>query len=214
LFLVGASGSGKSTVRAALEHRDDLVVRDLDQAARSDQPVDTRWRAEATEGWIREALDHQHDGVDFVLTGGVFGELLACPSAAKLDGIAGCLLDCEEAERVRRLRARHPERRYTTEELWPHVIWSSWLRLHRLDPQWVPAAIREPELHGGRPTTAWLEWGRWSSWRAGDPRWSFERFSTSDEDLNATCSRLLEWIDDRRAAHAQGTLPLAGRWWD
>jgi CO dehydrogenase nickel-insertion accessory protein CooC1 len=33
-------------------------------------------------------------------------ELLAAPSATEVDGIAACLVDCDEDERLRRLRAR------------------------------------------------------------------------------------------------------------
>jgi hypothetical protein len=214
--LSGASGSGKTTLCAALAARADLVVRDVDEAANADPAptsLDRQWRAEATETRIREALEQQRAGVDFVLAGGVFGELLACPSATELDGIAGCLLDCEEAERVRRLRVRDPGRDDGSGELWPHVIWSAWLRLHRVDPQWLPRVLREPDPHGGR-VAPWLEWERWAGWGAADARWSFERLSTSDEDVEATCAQLLEWIEGRRAARKAGTLPLAGRWWD
>ena len=68
--------------------------------------LDREWRVRQTEGWVQRALALQADGQDTVLVGGVFGELLACPSATALDGIAGCLFDCEENERLRRLRAR------------------------------------------------------------------------------------------------------------
>lgn len=36
------------------------------------------------------------------------GEVLACPSAPALDGLAVCLMDVEDGERLRRLDARDP----------------------------------------------------------------------------------------------------------
>jgi hypothetical protein len=98
LFVVGASGSGKTAQRLQLADRlPDLAVHDVDDPFADAPPArssDRVWRAGQTEGWIGRALAHERDSVDTVLTGGVFGELLACPSAVRLDGIAGCLLYC------------------------------------------------------------------------------------------------------------------------
>jgi hypothetical protein len=207
--LIGASGSGKTTLRRALAERTDLALADLDERV-DDLPhperLDKRWRAEQTEAWLRVALDRQREGRDFVLFGGVFGELLACPSAIELDGIAGALLDCDDAERVRRIRERGP---IANEELWHHVIWSSWLRLHRLDPGWLPRVITDADDHGGG-VASWLEWDRWSGWSAGDPRWAFDSVSTSERSLADTCAWVLDWV----AAQKHLTPPLSGRWWD
>jgi hypothetical protein len=97
LFLVGASASVKTTLRLQLADRlPDLAVHDVDEPFADAPPpteLDRVWRAEQSEGWIGRALEYERDGVDMLLTGGVFGELLACPSATRLDGIAGCLLD-------------------------------------------------------------------------------------------------------------------------
>jgi hypothetical protein len=207
--LIGASGSGKTTLRHALEGRTELGLADVDERV-DDRPypqrLDKQWRAEQTEGWLKVALDHQRDGRDFILFGGVFGELLACPSAIELDGIAGALLDCEDAERVRRVRERGPT---DNEDLWHHVIWSAWLRLHRVDPQWLPHVITGNDPHGG-DAAPWLEWHRWSQWRAGDPRWSFESISTSELPLDETCTWVLDWAAKQRRA----TAALSGGWWD
>jgi hypothetical protein len=37
------------------------------------------------------------------------GEILAAPSATRLDAISACLLDCTDHARIARLRARGPE---------------------------------------------------------------------------------------------------------
>ena len=73
-----------------------------------------------------------------MLFGGVAGELLASPSAVELAGIALCLLDCSDEERVRRLRAR-----YADEPLDPG-------RIERIDSTGEPAARTAARLD------AWL----------------------------------------------------------
>jgi hypothetical protein len=207
--LIGASGSGKTTLRHALAERTELPLADLDEPV-ADRPYPERlgklWRAEQTEAWLQVALEHQRAGRDFVLFGGVFGELLACPSAIELDGIAGTLLDCGDAERVERIRERGP---IENEDLWHHVIWSSWLRMHRLDPGWLQRVITEDDGHGG-DVASWLEWQRWTGWSAGDPRWAFELVSTSDLSLADTCTWVLDWIAAQQGARP----PLSGRWCD
>ena len=220
LFMImGASGSGKTTQFRGLEG---LVaaaaVHDLDdpfgEPAKPTE-LDREWRALQTEGWVQHALALQGGGQDTVLVGGVFGELLACPSATGLDGIAGCLLDCEENERLRRLRARDPERDLTDDELWPHLIWSAWLRLHRCDPSWLARPLRGADP--GSPSEGvapWLEWSRWESWEAGDPRWSFHRLDTTHRAPAETTRKLLKWIDEQRRLGRTGRLPLSGTWWD
>jgi hypothetical protein len=202
--LIGASGAGKTALRRALAA--DVAVADLDEPVRDGPPrerIDKGWRSGQTEAWLRVALEHQQEGRDFVLCGGVFGELLACPSAIELEGIAGALLDCEEPEQARRIRARGP---VADEDLWHHLIWASWLRMHRLDPTWLPHVITAPDPHGG-DVASWLEWQRWSAWQPGDPRWRFERVATSELTLGETRAWALDWIAARKPA-------LAGHWWD
>ena len=144
-----------------------------------------------------------------MLVGGVFGEVLACPSAVELDGIAGCLLDCEENERARPLGDRDPGR-IEGDDLWPHLSWSAWLRVHRVDPQFFPRPIRS--VNGGR-VAPWLRWERWERWRRGDPRWQFARVDTTVSPPDAVAAELSAWVESERARRDDGTLPLAGRWW-
>ena len=142
---------------------------------------------------MQRALALQADGQDTVLVGGVFGELLACPSATGLDGIAGCLLDCEENERLRRLRARDPECDLVDDELWSHVIWSAWLRLHRGDPSWLTRPLRGADSSSPEEGVApGLEWCRRESLSRGDPRWSFHRVDTTHRAPAETTRELLE----------------------
>jgi hypothetical protein len=103
------------------------------------------------EEWIGLALEAQQAGRDFLLAShSPLGELLACPSAPDLDGIAACLLDCVDTSRVTRMRERgiNPK--------WPptqHALnWASWHRMHAWDPQWSTETGRPPTPMGAGGT--------------------------------------------------------------
>ncbi len=111
LFLLfGSSGSGKTFVLDPLRERlPEVAIHDFDEAG-VPPGADMAWRHSRNEQWVQRALDHQATGVDVVLAGQTpFGELLASPSADKLDGIAACLLDCDDEVRIARLEARGQE---------------------------------------------------------------------------------------------------------
>ena len=75
-------------------------------ARSSQRSAGTVWRQETTEYWLQQALVHQVEARDTMICGGaVLGEVLACPSALKINGISACLLDCADAVRIDRLRA-------------------------------------------------------------------------------------------------------------
>ena len=111
LFLLfGSSAAGKTFALAALHGRvPGLAVHDFDEIG-VPAGADAAWRHRAIEQWVRRALDYQAEGTDVLLAGQTpFGELLAAPSASRLDAISACLLDCDEDTRVARLLARGPE---------------------------------------------------------------------------------------------------------
>lgn len=61
------------------------------------------WRQQAAEAVVRRALELQAQGRHLLLAGDsvAAGEVLAAPSADRLDGVTVCLLDVnEEVERV------------------------------------------------------------------------------------------------------------------
>ena len=86
--------------------RDDLSVFDFD---------DLRPPADATQSWWQRQIDdrvtwavaEQARGKDTVLAGWLtVGEVLAAPSAARLEGVAACLLDCADDVRLARIERR------------------------------------------------------------------------------------------------------------
>jgi hypothetical protein len=187
-FLIsGSSAVGKSTASRLLGERLNRVeCHDADEivARTSDE------RCEQLERWVQRALEAQKSGRDFLLSSNSpLGELLACPSAPLLDGIAACLLDCSDDVRAARYFARGvlPD--------WPFnqdiLNWAAWHRGHAVDPQWEPHVI---DRNG--PTSHCYE--RWRSWERGDRRWQVLILDTTHVMAEETVARLVEWVDDAR----------------
>jgi hypothetical protein len=204
--LSGSSGSGKSTLTGLLEGRvDGLEVHELSERASEPWKGQPRWRSDLTEQWLREAVSLERAGRDLLVTEVVLGEVLAAPSAVEVDGIAACLLDCTDEERLRRIAERAPDEEYDPHTLWDFVAWGVWLRFHHADPRFFAGPIR------GNADPA-FRWDRWAGWRAGDPRWSVFRLDTTVETPLESAARLVQWIGEQRRMLEQGTLPLSGRW--
>ena len=71
---------------------------------------------------------------DVVLTGqSPLGEVLACPSATELDGIAACLVDVDDEVRRRRLEERDPGK-WNLDAQRSFIGWARWHRGHARDP--------------------------------------------------------------------------------
>jgi hypothetical protein len=144
LFLLfGASCSGKTTILEELRRRETgLAIHDHDEIGVPPEP-DKAWRHRTMEGWLRRVLDYQAAGIDVVLAGQTpFAELLAEPSAPLLDGAAGCLVDCDDVTRGRRLddvAATYP-RLYRRES---HFAWAGLMRQHAGDPRHGLHVLRE-----------------------------------------------------------------------
>ena len=133
LFLVfGSSASGKTFALAPLSRRlPDLVVHDFDEIG-VPAGADLEWRLWANEEWLRTALRHQRAGRDMLLAGNTPpGELLDSPSAPLVEAISACLLDCDDATRTERLRARGESwLARTGAELTDYLAWAERLRQH------------------------------------------------------------------------------------
>jgi hypothetical protein len=62
---------------------------------------------------------------------------------------------------MRRLLEREPAGTLSEEQLWQHLIWSAWLRLHRVDPQFFTRPIRGEDVEDAHAVAPWLRWDRW-----------------------------------------------------
>jgi hypothetical protein len=206
LFLIfGSSCSGKTTLLDALRmRRPELEIHDFDEIG-VPTGADTAWRHRANEEWVRLALREQAEGRDFVLAGQTpLGELLAAPSAAKLDAISGCLLDCDDTDRLARMRGRGDDwaARFG-DTLDDFVHWGAWLRGHARDPRFRPFVIKEQCDPG-------MQWERWSEWRANDPRWRVRIVDTSGATVDAVADELERWLEEERELAREGRHPLTG----
>ena len=206
LFLLfGSSAAGKTVALDVLRGRvTNLAVHDFDEIG-VPPGADTAWRHRANEESIGRALEHQARGTDLLLAGRTpFGELLAAPSAKRLEAISACLLDCDDETRVARLEARGPEWfARTGGELQDYLNWAAWMRGHAADPSWRTDVIRH------EATMDEMRWSRWSAWRAGDPRWRVRVLDSSRLTVEEVARELAEWIDEERALFRSGAHPLA-----
>jgi hypothetical protein len=209
LFLVfGSSAAGKTYLLGELEARspERLAVHDFDEIA-VPSDADTGWRQQANERWIERALGCQEQGIDLVLAGQTpFGELLASPSASRLEAISACLLDCSDDVRLTRLKGRGPEWvEQVPGDLDDYLKWAAWMRGHACDPQFMPHVIRNDASPAG------MRWDRWSDWKRGDRRWRIAVFDTSVLPVEQLAAEVLDWIESERELVRAGTHPLSRR---
>jgi hypothetical protein len=101
LLVTGASGVGKSTVRRLITEELEPEVRAVELTQIAGPPTYERgWRQRAVEEVVQVALAEQEAGRHLLLIGDPVppGEVLAAPSADRLDGFAACFLDCAPEE--------------------------------------------------------------------------------------------------------------------
>jgi hypothetical protein len=209
LFLLfGSSAAGKTFVLENLRGRRiaHLAIHDFDEIG-VPPGADTAWRHRANEQWVHRALEYQEEGTDLLLAGQTpFGELLAAPSAPRLDAISACLIDCDDETRVARLQARGPDWfAQTAADLQDHLSWAAWMRDHAADPSRRTGVIRHDA------TEDEMRWSRWSGWTAADPRWRVRMVDTTALPVEQVAATLVEWIEEERALVRSGAHPLAAQ---
>ena len=185
LWITGASGVGKSTARAIVATELLPAVESVELLDLTPRPeVMTRvWRQQTAELAVRRAVDLRSRGRHLLLAGDPVptAEVLATPSAARLDAIAVCLLDASAEVHAQRLAARgddaallpHHEafaewmRRQASDPLhMPHVVsdagWEEmrWERLYRLSAQWRVHTIDTTHLSQREVADGVLDWCR------------------------------------------------------
>jgi hypothetical protein len=192
LLVTGASGVGKSTVRRLLADELPAAVRAVELAQVVDIPAryDRGWRQRSVEQVVQAALVEQEAGRHLLLAGDPVppGEVLAAPSADRLDGFAACLLDCAPAEQERRLRARGDP----PELLRHHVAFAEWMRGHARDP-----AHRLEVIADGWPEM------RWERLPSG---WEVAEIDTTDLTPSDAAAEVLAWCRDVLGPTTDGAL--------
>jgi hypothetical protein len=195
LLVSGASGAGKSTARrfiaGELELEPEVQCVELHDVVPMPEVPTLVWRQQATEAVVCHALELQEEGRHVLLAGDpvAAGEVLAAPSADRLDAIAVCLLDVDRDTQTARLLARGDDPALLVH----HVAFADWMREHATDPHYRPEVLK---------TDGWeqMQWKRWS-WLDDTCSWRMHVLDTSHLTAAAAASELLAWC--RRALAGQ-----------
>lgn len=188
LLITGASGVGKSSVRAAIAAELEPAVRcvELRDVVAIPPFPDLAWRQRSTERAVRDALELQEEGRHLLLCGDPVapGEVVAAPSAGGLDRVAACFLDCDpESQRARLLGRGDPP------SLLPdHLAFAAWMRAHAADPGHAPEVLT---------TGGWEEmrWDRLAGRRRGDSDWNVATIETSKRSIEQVAAAALAWVE-------------------
>lgn len=183
-FIGGASGSGKTAVMPNLKELlgENIAVYDFDDIGVPDA-ADKKWRQEFTEKWLQKLLS---DGKDACLLGQmVLGEILACPSAKMLGKVNFCLLDVDDFERIQRIKKNHAAG--SDQNM---LNWSSWLRMHHRDPQWIQHVLKEDCWS----TLDFSVWDKLSHW---DDKAKIKQLDTTGFSIHQTASAVADWVHEK-----------------
>lgn len=181
-FVVGASGSGKSSIAEDLSRLlgPDFSIFDFDVIG-VPAYADRKWRQRTTEIWLQKLLQEKNDVV--LLGQMVLGELVACPSASKLGTLKVCFLDVTDIERIKRLKKRN------THGVDQHTLnWAAWLRVHHQDPQWQQHVIKEESWDG-------LHFDRWDTHTKWDQLASVYMVDTTHSTIPEVARKVAAWIE-------------------
>lgn len=179
-FVLGASGSGKTSVLNKITLAADHVAYDFDDIG-VPLGADKQWRQQATVQWLDKIVASGKESSSCLFGQLVLGEILACRSSEKLSSINVCFLDCDDATRVDRLKQRQsPADQHT-------LNWASWLRMHHEDPQWEQHVIKE---NGSRQ----LVFSRWDQHTSWDELANVYKLDTSDLSVEEVCQRVEKWV--------------------
>lgn len=186
LLITGASGVGKSTVRAAIRPRLAETVESVELTQLAPPTAMTlAWRQQTTEVAVRRAIELRRAERHLLLCGDPVpaAEIVAAPSADRLDAIAVCLLDVAPAAQAERLTARGDD-----PGLLPrHQAFADWMRRQAIDPLHMTHVIS-----GG----SW-EQMRWARLPAIAPDWQMHTIDTTHLSREAVADAVLAWC--RRA---------------
>lgn len=188
LFVTGARGSGKTAVIPGLTKKfPEYSVHDFDERGTRDDSS-PRERQEQTEYWINKSIENQRLGQDTIICGdAVFGEILACPSISQIEGLAVCLLDCSDVERIDRVLE------FGGKPTMEMLGWSAWLRVHSVDPEWYPQVITKQGY-------SLMQWDNWQGWQRGDKRWQVTIIDTSGKKIDQIVGAVTRWVSGVQAS--------------
>lgn len=191
LLVTGASGVGKSTVRALVERELAPTVACVELAYVLPLPAAPTlvWRQQAAEEVVRRAIDLQSAGRHVLLSGDpvAAAEIVAAPSATLLDGIAVCLLDASPDAQTARLAARGDD----PAVLHHHHAFADWMRKTATDPLYMPEVIM---------TNSWDQM-RWDRLEHVTDTWHVTTIDTSHLTPLQVAEQVTGWCRSSIAGH-------------
>lgn len=143
------------------------------------------WRQQSTEIAVRRAVELQADGRHLLLAGDPVpaAEVVAAPSAPKLDRIAACLLHAAPEAQAERLAARGDHPALVSD----HQAFAQWMRRQAGDPLHMTHVVSE---------AGWEEM-RWERLERLAPDWRMHTIDTTDLTRREAADAVLAWC--RRA---------------
>jgi broad-specificity NMP kinase len=200
LLITGASGVGKSTVRAIVAPRLSPKVEcvELCDLAPIPQAMTRVWRQQTAEAAVRRAVELQDVGRHLLLAGDPVPavEIVAAPSAPRLDAIAVCLLDAAPAAQAQRLAARGDP----PELLHHHHAYAEWMRRQASDALHMTHVVAD----GG-----WDEM-RWERLEQLTAEWQMDTIDTTHMTITEVSDAVHDWCW-RALAGAAPALRVASR---
>jgi broad-specificity NMP kinase len=201
LLITGASGVGKSTARRLVDGQLSPRV-ECAELAELDPPrqgVTKVWRQQTAELAVQRAVELQSEGRHLLLAGDPVPaiEIVAAPSAPRLDSIAVCLLDADPEAQASRLSARGEDPALFVH----HQAFADWMRRQTDDPLHMSHVVSD----GG-----WSEM-RWDRLDEMVDAWTMETIDTTGKTPEAVADEVLRWC--RRALSGMApvmTVPAAG----
>jgi hypothetical protein len=187
LLITGASGVGKSTVRAVAAPKlaPEVECVELLDLAPMPQAMTKAWRQQTAELAVRRAVELQAVGRHLLLAGDPVpaAEVVAAPSAPALDALAVCLLDATPEAQADRLTARGDP-----PELLPHhQAFADWMRAQASDPLHMTHVVSD----GGWEQMSWDRLQRLA------PGWRTHTIDTSALTRREVADAVVDWC--RRA---------------
>lgn len=192
LLVTGASGAGKSTVRRMIAGDLSPGVECVELADVVDIPrvMTKAWRQKATEAVVQRAVELQGEGRHLLLSGDpvAAGEVLAAPSADRLEAVAVCLLDLEPDVQAARLAERGDDPTLLVH----HQAFAAWMRAHVHNPRHMPEVL----------TTDGWDAMRWERLDGLDPDagdWNVHVVEASRLSREQVAEAVLGWCRDALA---------------